>query len=66
MSAVAASLQMGIDAESNDPHLRELVTSITPEQIAWIAAWLEGEGFVKDNEERCDFDCDTCAWDGDE
>ena len=42
------SLSTGIDVESDDPNLRDLVQGISQEQVEWIAAWLAGEGFRRD------------------
>lgn len=43
-SRIGAALAMGIAAESDDPNLEAIVSTITSEQVEWIAAWLAGEG----------------------
>lgn len=42
--AIEAAILLGIDVESDDPHLAPLVQSFTSEQVAWVASWLSGEG----------------------
>lgn len=44
------ALVLGIDVESEDPNMKDIVGNITLAQVEWIAAWLASEGFIKNKQ----------------
>jgi hypothetical protein len=44
-AALESSLTLGVVAETDNPDLRDVVTTLTDDQVEWVAAWLAGEGF---------------------
>ena len=46
-AAIARALAMGVSAETDDPDLHFIVTSLTGPQLDWVASWLASEGIGK-------------------